>query len=376
MINRKRILQVNIDNNGGNGAFSLIRYFSDLLKDDFIFDYFSMGKFVEDSVYEDIYKKGGACFSADLRKNRFLGHILLPLKFYIFLKNHKYEIIHIHGDLSYKFFLYLVPAKLAKVKTVIIHSHSTNIDGDKKKIKFLIHILTKYIVNVLGDKFLACSMDAAKWSFSKKNINSSNFCLLHNGINPYPYKFSENVRIEVRCNLNITDKIVLGHVGSLKPVKNQSRLLDIIQDINDPRFVLILVGDGSDLNKLKIYCKEKHIEDRVLFLGNRTDVCNILQAMDIFVFPSFFEGMPMALVEAQSVGLPIIASDTINHDIKINNNVEFISLKETNEVWITKIQNLLKKHLKDEGYHNVESSNFNVSKNVSILKSTYTNGKN
>ena len=85
-LHRKRILQVNIDNDGGNGAFALVRYLYSFLKNEYVFDYFTMGKFIEDSVYKDILSDGGKCYSADLRSNKLLGHIILPFNFYKFRK--------------------------------------------------------------------------------------------------------------------------------------------------------------------------------------------------------------------------------------------------------------------------------------------------
>ena len=372
MSERKRILQVNIENTGGNGAFALVRYLYSFLKDKFIFDYFTMGKFEDDDVYKSIIADGGKCYSADLRRNKLIGHIKLPFVFYRYLNNNYYDIVHIHSEVAYKHFLYAIAAKLAGVKKVIIHSHSSNIDGDNKGFKVFCHIILRSFVNKLGDFFLACSEPTAEWMFTKKTLNGGHFKLLHNGIVPNAYKFSEEKRTVKRMELGISDKVVIGHVGALKKVKNQIRLIEILKNINDARYVLLLIGDGEDKEKLVLKAKELGVENQVMFLGSRSDVADLLQSIDVFVFPSFFEGIPMALIEAEAVGLPIVASDTINQDIKINDNICFVSLDESNDKWIQKIQVAKKLHIKENGFLNIKNSAFNIEGSAYALSSLYT----
>lgn len=368
---KKRVLQVNIDNNGGNGAFTLVQNFYGKLRDDYIFDYFTMDKFLEDEVFRSIIENGGKCYSANLRENKIKGHILLPVIFYKFLKSNKYEIVHIHSEVAYKQFLYALAAKLGKVDTIIIHSHSSNIDGSHKRVKRFFHYLLRYFVNMLGDIYIACSMPAAKWMFTRRNIESNRFHLLSNGIDPAVYKFSDEKRKKARTQLNLENKIVIGHVGALKWVKNQERLIDILHELNNDKYRLVLVGDGADKQKLISKAKKLGIENNVIFLGSRTDVQNLLQTFDIFVFPSFFEGIPMALIEAQAVGVPVIASDAINHDVKINDNCFFVSLDSTNEEWINLIMNSINNHIKDKGFINVSKSTYNIEKSINMLRKIY-----
>lgn len=368
---KKRVLQVNIDNNGGNGAFTLVRNFYKKLRDDYIFDYFTMDKFLKDEVFRDIIESGGKCYSANLRENKIKGHILLPFVFYKFLKSNKYETVHIHSEVAYKQFLYALVAKLEKVDTIIIHSHSSNIDGNYKSVKLFFHYLFRYFVNMLGDIYIACSMPAAKWMFTKSHIDSNRFHLLPNGIDSVAYKFSEEKRKEVRTQLNLEKKVVIGHVGALKWVKNQERIIDILHELNNDKYRLVLVGDGPDKQKLISKVKKLGMENKVVFLGNRTDVQDLLQAFDIIVFPSYFEGIPMALIEAQAVGVPVVASDAINHDVKINDNCFFVSLDSTNEEWINLIKNSMNKHIKDTGFINVSKSSYNIEKSVNVLREIY-----
>lgn len=372
---KDRILQVNIENTGGNGAFSLVQYLYKYLKDDYIFDYFSMGNFTNDTVIDEIVRTGGKCYSANLRENKLIGHIKLPFVFYKYLKLNNYNTVHIHSEVAYKHFLYALAAKIARVRQIIVHSHSSSIDGDNKGFKYLCHIILRTFVNRLGTDFLACSEPAAEWMFTKKTLNSSRYRILHNGIAPGVYKFSKEKRNEKRKELGITKNVVLGHVGALKKVKNQERILDIIKDINDSNYKLLLIGDGEDKEKLVKKTKEFGIESQVLFLGSRTDVADLLQAIDVIVFPSFFEGIPMALIEAQATGIPVVASDTINKAIKINSNIRFVSLEEDNRIWIEAIKEVQNNQLKDIGNINVSLSSYNIESSAEELRKVYMNAE-
>lgn len=371
MSEKIRVLQVNIENEGGNGAFSLVRYLYYFLKEDFIFDFFTMSKFMDDAVYRDIVNDGGKCFSANLRSNKLLGHIKLPFVFYKYLKKNKYKIVHIHSEVAYKHFLYAIAARCAKVDKIIIHSHSSNIDGNNKGVKLVCHKILKSWVNRLGTYFLACSIPAAEWMFDDKVRSSNRFKLLHNGIDPRKYKFSEEKRIVARNKLGVENKIVIGHVGALKWVKNQQYLLEILSNIHDDTFVLILIGDGEDKEKLVKDSIRLGVEKQVLFLGSRTDVAELLHAIDVFVFPSFFEGIPMAMIEAQTVGIPIVASDVINRDIMVNENISFISINDDSSVWIREIQKIKSMHLKEKGYASIYNSKYNIKNSAKILRAVY-----
>ena len=366
-----RVLQVNIDNNGGNGAFSLVRNLYPSLKNEFIFDYFTMDHFIKNKDYYDIVNNDGKCFSANLRKNRYTGHIKLPFIFYKILKFYNYRIVHIHSEVAYKQALYCISAKLSGVDKIIVHSHSSNIDGDKKIFKYLMHIFTKGIVNFLATDYLSCSTKSSEWMFLKRNIKNNKVKIIDNGIIPYKYKFSLNKRERIRKELGISNKLVIGHVGALKRVKNQTRLLKIIKKSDEDNIILILIGDGEDKEKLIRLVDELNLSGKVKFLGARDDIDNLLQGMDVFVFPSLFEGVPLSLLEAQATGLPILMSDAINENIIVNNNVFQKSLDDSDKSWFDKIKKIKDGHIEEKGYYNIDSSKYNIEKTANILKKVY-----
>lgn len=372
--NKKRILQVNIDNNGGNGAFSLVYNLYEVLCDQYIFDFFTMGNFIASKEVINIKKNGGQVFSGNLRRSRLLGHIMLPFYFYKFLETHKYDIVHIHSEVAYKHFLYALPARLAGTSKIIIHSHSNNVDGDKRELKRIFHHIFKPLVCALGTDYIAISPETAAWMFSNKVRSGSHFHYLTNGINPRKYIFNDSIRSYMREKLNISsDKIVIGHVGSLKKVKNQQMLIRLLLYCNsiENKYELVLVGDGNDYEMLHDIAVNLHQLDSIHFLGSRDDVPDILQAMDVFCFPSLFEGVPMALIEAQAVGVPVIASENINQDIKINENVEFLPIGTNYKEWKTHIDENVNKHLHEKGYYNIAKSRFNINNSASKLNDIY-----
>lgn len=376
---RKRILHVNIDNNGGNGAFALVMYLYSNLKSDYIFDFYTMGKFIESKELENIEKLGGKVYSADLRKNKFLGHLKLPFKFKNCIKKNNYDTVHIHSEVAYKVFLYVLGARLAGVKRIIIHAHSSKIDGNYVLIKKIAHNLTKKAICKQGTDFLAISEDAANWLFTKDVINDKqHFNYLTNGICPQNYCFNEETRRRMRQQFNIADDVILiGHVGALKKVKNQSFLIEIMYNLknSDVNTKLMLVGEGEDRKKLEQKIEQLGLLNDALLLGTRSDVSDLMQAFDILVFPSFFEGVPMTLIEAQCIGMPIIASDTIQNTIKVNNNVKFESLNRGIEYWCQIIKDNIDSHIYTKGFENVYDSKYNIKSSAKKLASIYSGKK-
>lgn len=371
----KRILQVNIDNNGGNGAYSLVNYYYENLKDLYIFDFFTMDKFVDTIDYRNIIFNGGKCFSANLRKNRLLGHLKLPLYFKKVIDDEKYEIVHIHSEVAYKVLLYAFVAKLSGVDKIIVHSHSSNIDGDYIFFKRILHKICIYLIPLFANIFIACSDEAARWMFINRIIQKKKYLILKNGILPNKFLYSEKRRKFWREKLKISEnEILIGHVGSLKPVKNQTFILDIMNELCLKRqnFKLLFVGDGTDMQMLKKKSKTLGIDSKVIFLGNSDRVYELYSAMDLLLFPSLFEGVPMTLIEAQASGLKILASDVITSDIKITNLICFEKLGSDTEQWIADINRIIKENKEREDYNKIiVTSDFNITLSAKKLINIY-----
>lgn len=278
-----------------------------------------------------------------------------------------YEIVHIHSFYSRPFVSII--SKLRGIKKIILHAHSISFD-DKKF--FLLKKFINKISVLLANEFLACSKEAGKFMFG----DSINFEIIPNGIDTEKYKFDIKTREKYREDFKLDKDIVIGHIGRFTYAKNQSFIIDIVKylSIKIPNLKLILVGDGGDFSKIKNKVKKQGVEDNVIFAGNRNDISQILSMMDIFIMPSFFEGLSLVLLEVQASGLSAIVSDVINDDNIILPNIRRISLNTTVEIWGDTIIDLVKNNFLDKRiYMNkiVEKSNYSIRKTVKKLEKIY-----
>lgn len=199
------------------------------------------------------------------------------------------------------------------------------------------HSLSRY-ANVLW----ACSKQSAKWACPAMDLPCE---VIPNAIDAQMFRFSEQVRREVREQYGLDDCLVVGHVGRLQYQKNQTFLLDAFRHLHEreEKARLVLVGDGPDLTELEAKAVTLGIEREVLFLGNRDDVNRLLQAFDLFVMPSHFEGFGMAALEAQAAGLPCLLSASVPKETKLTRNVEFIPAEDP-AIWAEHMLNMLERH--------------------------------
>ena len=231
-----------------------------------------------------------------------------------FFKEHpEYKIVHVHQDCLSS--VALQCAKECGVPVRIAHSHSSNQD---KNIKYLIkrHYM-KQIPQFATDCF-ACGKDAGDWMFEGQSYQ-----ILHNAIDASVYVYSSEKAITIREELNVERNFVMGHVGRFDAQKNHTFLLDIFSECVKivPNARLLLVGDGEGRTRIQEKAKSLGLEDKVIFTGVRNDVADLLQAMDVFVFPSLYEGVPVTMIEAQASGLPCVISDGVPKDCVITSGL-------------------------------------------------------
>lgn len=214
----------------------------------------------------------------------------------------------------------------------IVHSHSSN--SNFNRLTKTLHTLNKKRLNKLADVMLACSDAAGYFIFG-----NSDFEVIKNGIDTGMFSFNPMYRDEIRREFDIGDRFTLCHVGMFAPVKNHEFLIEVFASVVEKRSdsVLILVGTGSEQEKIREKVSALGLGENVIFTGRRTDVEKIMSAADIFVLPSRFEGFPIVLVEAQSEGLPCVVSDVVPNEAKILKNFEFISLDADLNAWSEKI---------------------------------------
>lgn len=243
-----------------------------------------------------------------------------------FTEHPEYKIVHVHQDCLSS--VALECAEKSDVPVRIAHSHNSNQDKNLK------YIIKKYYMKKIPDyatDLFACGSEAGRWMFG-----DSDFKVLPNAIDAGTYVFKESVRDEVRKEFCIGGEFLIGHTGRFNPQKNHSFLIDIFEKclkINS-NIKLMLVGDGNGKNEIQEKVKKLGIDKSVIFAGVRSDVDRLLQAMDVFVFPSIYEGLPVTMVEAQAAGLPCVISDKVPSECIIAKDlVQVKSLSDSAASW-------------------------------------------
>lgn len=249
-----------------------------------------------------------------------------------FFRTHEGEYTVVHGHIGSTAAIYLSIAKKHGLYTV---AHSHNIIN-QLNLKNFLYITYSYPTRYVADRFFACSKDAGISRYGRRIGNDPARCIqFHNAIDIQRFAFSGKKREEMRASLSIEDRFVVGHVGRFDFAKNHEFLLRVFQRIADARrdAVLLLVGDGQRRSEIERIVNEYGLAESVMFSGVVSNVSDYLQAMDVMVFPSWHEGLPVSLVEAQANGLPCCISDTVPSDVKITECIEFLSLNDDPEVW-------------------------------------------
>lgn len=271
-------------------------------------------------------------------KNTFCRVIAESIELYKFLKNNHYKCIHVHSGTPLRVF-YLISAKLAKVKTRIYHSHSAEVLGPHKNlnIKKVLFKLFSNMLLIFATEYFACSEAAAKWMYPKRALNKVK--IVHNGIEIEKFKFNPEIREEYRKKLDLENNFVIGHIGRFNDQKNHTFLIDIFEGIYqlNNKAVLLLIGEGELKEKIEEKVKKLGLDKSVMFLGIRDDVNKLMQAMDVFVLPSNYEGLPVVGIEAQATGIKCFFSENITKEVILTENVSMISIQNNKEQWINEI---------------------------------------
>lgn len=310
MSTRERILQANLNNQGG--AFSVAYEAQKKLQDEYIFDYFFPDDFVENKVYAHLLSMGSRCVGKLDCKNRFLKQYEIYKSFYKYLCGNNYEIVHIHSDTAWKISVYYLAAKKARVKRIVVHSHSSGINGHYKTLNYLLHLISKPLIKSAEYK-CACSKIAAQWMFD----TTENVSIIRNGVDINKFKFNPVVRKTIRKKLKINGKKVIGSVSDFSPPKNPEFIFDLVKSFqNDNQYIFLFVGNRKNGCDLKRLVDNDVSIDNVIFVGAVTNVPDYLSVMDTFILPSRFEGLPMCALEAQVNGLYTIVSDKVTDETR------------------------------------------------------------
>lgn len=240
------------------------------------------------------------------------------------VRDNGYTIVHLHTAHAAGFFV-LLAAKLGGARVRIAHSRNNNAE-----LPWLHKLLRPFIRRYSTDRF-ACSEAAGRWMFG----DHCDFTVKRNAIDTNAFRFSEGTRESLRAALGLEGRLTIGHVGRFVEQKNHAFLLQICAAIakRQPDFRALLIGAGELEPKMKALADELGIAENLLFLGPRGDVPQLMQAMDVFVFPSLYEGFGNVMIEAQAAGLPCVAADTLTRETNVSGNVAYLPLTESAGRW-------------------------------------------
>ena len=292
----------------------------------------------------------------------------------LFLKEN-YKIVHSHINT-----LSIFPLRVAKkvgIPVRIAHSHSTT--NKKEWKKNLLKQVLRPFSKIYATNYFCCSELAGRWLFGNKEYDKGNVYLLNNAIDVDKFKFDENIRRLKRKELNITeDTLVIGHVGRFVQQKNHEFLIDIFNEIHkeNKNYLLLLVGQGPLENKIKQKVKDLEIDKNVIFLGQRNDINELYQAMDIFILPSLYEGLPVVGIEAQAAGLTCLLSNKMTKETKVLNSTKFIDLTLSHTYWSKFVINTLKNiDKRSDSTIQITSLGFNIKVECKKLEDKYLSFK-
>ena len=323
-----------------------------------------------------LYTNEETCHTREVRQNGSIIYVVPGRKeslsgYYLglkdFFKQHRgeYGAIHFCGgsltSIAPLFFAwkYDVPVRIA-------HSHSSFTFGLHNK---LLHYLNRIFIHKICTHYLACSDVAGEWFFGKHP-----FEIVKNGIDVEDFRYNEAFRNEEQEKLNLPpENLIIGHVGRFSSEKNHEYLIDIfneVRQIND-KSILLLAGSGDLLEKTKKKVEHLGLSSFVQFLGQRHDVNKLMQAMDCFVMPSTFEGLPFVLVEAQCAGLPCYVSDKISHDSALLSTTKFLPLTAHAKEWAKEICSQIRTENRHHGANEITRQGYSIYDITNKLQNIY-----
>ena len=347
----------------------MMNYYRYICDENCTVDFASTNMVVDKALLIELEKRNSKYYGLGDRKKKLFLYIK---NLDSILNNNHYDIIHVNSN-SATAAIELAVAKKNGVNRRIVHNHNS-ICNHK-----IIHMLLKPYFKRLFTDAIACSNKAGDWIFGPEN-----FSILNNSIDTNRYKFLESTRIEIRKKYDIANDIhLIGHVGKFTTPKNHLFLIDVFEEYHklDKKSKLMLVGDGGEMRDEVInLVKSRGLEKEVIFAGMQSEVGKYLSAMDIFVFPSLWEGLPLSMIEAQSSGLFCCASNRIDASVVLTDTVKMIDLDEGKKVWALYIKKYVNQNedrlsLSEENIKKIKEHHYDSETNVEALLSIY-NGVN
>ncbi len=297
-----------------------------------------IGLFPEPGEYQNHYivfgNAVGAYEQSLLERGCKIFHIPSPADNYIsymktldnLMRTYNYSVVHAHTMFNAGWAMYA--AKKRNVPVRVVHAHSA-LDIKGSLIVTAYEEAMRRLILSCATDLIACGEKAGIRLFGEKAYRERANLIL-NGVDTRSFRFDLERRNRIRDKYHLQDCFVIGHVGHMAEVKNQRYLLELMPEILKKRqnARLLMLGDGEDRSMLEQKVSQLHLQDYVVMTGNRLNVADYLSAMDVFAFPSLYEGMPLSVVEAQANGLPCVLSTGVPEDVYITDLIEPVSLNE------------------------------------------------
>lgn len=332
-----RVLQIGMTKNIGGVETYLIQQFDYLDKSQVVYDFVNITSEDEIVFKDKILQAGSRIYGVRSRHSNPIRHYWQWIKLLHNIAGEYTAIVLNSNSITYVFPIFI--ARFFGIPMRIMHSHNSGFEHKIGFIKKIIITINRRLLKWGATDYFACSKLAGRWMFGDKIP----FTVIPNAIDCNKFRFNSDVRKELRKSLDIDDKFVIGHVGRFTYQKNHNFLIEIFYEIHkiNPKAVLLLIGNvvGDKLyyKIAKQKVQQYGLMNCVQFLGMRSDVPFLMQAMDCFLLPSRFEGLPVVGIEAQAAGLPCFFSDTITREVGLTELAHFISLEKSDEEWAKKI---------------------------------------
>lgn len=337
MMKTVRVLQVLDYVNYNSGVSAVVMNYYTHMKHDRVQCDFLLFESTGNNLEKDILRCGGKLYTTGKPE---AGNILAYQKrIDAFFSQHEgvYDIVHVH--IPSAAFAVLRSAKKHGIPVRILHSHNARgADGMLKKIR-------NYVLNKWGicyaNQYYACGEAAARYLYGKKKAEGGQVTIINNAIDPAKYRYSAERREKIREELSVKEELLLGHIGRFVEQKNHRGLLRILAELQKRQVCckLVMLGDGPLLKEIENEAAEAGLSDKVIFAGVVDNVQDYLSAMDVFLLPSLYEGLPVVCVEAQAAGLACLISANVTREIALTEQVSFVENSDIPE-WCDRIEAL------------------------------------
>ena len=254
---------------------------------------------------------------------------------YKIIKEGHYDIVHSNMNSLSGF--PLLAAWLAGAKVRILHNHTT--DTKAEGLRTVLKRVLRPFAKMFANRYWACSKLAGEWMYGKQAVESGKVTIINNAIDLDKFAFNQEKRDELRKELGLEGKFVVGHVGRFMKQKNHEFLIDVFAEVAKDKddAILLLIGEGPLMKAVQDKVNVLGLKEKVKFLGVRSDVADLYNVMDVFVLPSFYEGLPVVGVEVQANGLPFLCSDQVTREIVVSDSIELLGLEIGVKVWAEEI---------------------------------------